>query len=305
MSDTNHTDPTPAKVAVLGLGKMGSGIAHNIERAGISLTVWNRSAEKTRSFEDTKAAIAGSLEEAVGGADVVVTSLMDDKSVLDLVEHDGRLLKAMKPGAIHLCATTLSPKAILELDRLHRDAGTRFVAGPVLGRPDAAEAGDLTTLLGGEEDAVSRVAPICQAYCSQVIPVPGGPQSAAALKLGLNFMAVSSIEALSEAYAMVEVNGGDTRILSEMFAHQFFSHPALKMYARKIQQRDFETAAGFTMSGGLKDVRLMIETAESGGVELDIARLIEGKIIEAIDAGWADKDWSAFSEITRRRAGME
>ena len=305
MPDKDTTNPNGLKIAVLGLGKMGSGIAHNIERSGLALTVWNRSPEKARAFAGTSASVAASLKEAVADADVVITSLMDDKSVLDLVENDGSLLKAMKQGAIHLCATTVSPKTVQRLEGMHQEAGTRFVAGPVLGRPDAAEAGELTTLLGGEEEAVTSVVPVCRSYCSQVVPVPGGPQSAAALKLGMNFMAVSSIEALSETYAMVEANGGDTRLLSEVFAEQFFIHPALKMYARKIQRRDFASEAGFAMRAGLKDVRLMIDAASSGGVELDIARVIEGKMIEAIEAGWADRDWSAVSEVTRRRAGME
>lgn len=293
------------KVGFIGLGNMGSGVALNVQKAGFDLTVWNRTQSKMRSLLDSGAQGASSAAQAASDADVVITSLMDDASVRNLLTGDPGVLAAMKPGAIHLCITTISPQFAAELKQLHEAHGTRYVSGPVVGRPDAAEEGSLVTLLAGHADAVEEVVPLCEAYCKKVIPLPAEPQAANVMKLALNYMAIASIEAMAEAYALVESNGMDTGLLSNMLAAQVYAHPALQMYAQKIAQRDFHGEAGFAMTGGLKDVRMMIEAAKGAGVDLDIARTIEGKMMEAVNRGMADKDWSAIYEITRMRAGLD
>jgi 3-hydroxyisobutyrate dehydrogenase-like beta-hydroxyacid dehydrogenase len=292
------------KIAFLGLGNMGSGIARNIERAGHQITVWNRSPAKADVFKDSSAKIAARATDAAAESDIVVTSLMDDKSVLDLMVGDLGVIEAMKPGAAHLCVTTISPDCATELEKLHGEYGTHYVSGPVVGRPDAAAAGMLTTLLGGNAQVVERLKPVCESYSDQVVFVGERPASANVIKLGMNYMAVASIEILSEIYAMVEANDTDTSLLAHFFAEQLYAHPALKMYTRKIQARDFAGDAGFAMSAGLKDVRLMIAAAKSKGVDIDIARIIEGKMMEAVNTGMADKDWSSIYEVTRKRAGL-
>ena len=292
------------KVAVIGLGNMGSGIARNILKAGFELTIWNRTQSKMSPLLELGAKGAASAAEAASNADLVITTLMDDASIEQMLVGSGRVLQAMQPAAIHLCAATISPRFAAALKNLHQENDTRYVSGPVLGRPDAADEGSLITLLAGDSDAVEEVAQVCEAYCAQVIPLTGEPQSANVMKLGLNFMVAVSIEAMAEAYALVEANGGETGLLANILATQFFAHPAPRMYAQKIVTRDFDGAAGFALTGGLKDIRLMIDAARDKGVDLDIAKAIEGKMIEAVNKGLGDKDWSAIYEVTRDRAGL-
>lgn len=292
------------KVGFIGLGNMGAGIARNLQQAGFDLTVWNRTQTKMRPLLASGASGAASVAEAARGADLVITSLMDDASVEQVLCGDGKMLAAMRQGAIHLCVTTISPRFAAELEKLHERHGTRYVSGPVVGRPDAAEAGALVTFLAGEADAVEAVVPVCEAYCKKVIPLAAKPQAANVMKLALNYVAIASIEAMSEAYAMVEANGMGTGLLSNMLATQVYAHPALQMYAQKIARREFLGEAGFAMTGGLKDVRMMIEAAKLKGVDLDIAKAVEGKMMEAVNRGMGGQDWSAIYEITRARAGL-
>jgi len=293
------------KVAIIGLGNMGSGIARNILKAGYDLTIWNRTRSKMTPLLQLGAKGAASAAEAASGADLVISALMDDASIEQMLVGSGQVLRAMKPGAIHLCAATISPRFAAVLKKLHEENDTRYVSGPVLGRPDAAEEGSLVTLLAGDSDALEQVKQVSETYCAQVISLPGEPQSANVMKLGLNYMVAASIEAMSEAYALVEANGGDTGLMANILASQFYAHPAPKMYAQKIVQREFQGAAGFALTGGLKDIRLMIDAAREQGVDLDIAKAIEGKMIEAVNKGLGDKDWSAIYEITRSRAGLK
>src|SRR5271166_4201413 len=143
---------------------MGSGIASCIRKAGYDLMVWNRTAAKADPLMAAGARRAATPREAVSEADIVITSLMDDRSVVETLAGEGGFLVAMKPGAVHLCVATISPACAEELARLHRDHGTRYVSGPVIGRPDAAAAGQLATYLGGDADAVASVKPICASY---------------------------------------------------------------------------------------------------------------------------------------------
>ena len=110
------------RVAFIGLGNMGSGIANCILKAGFDLTVYNRTREKMEPFLKNGAKGGSDLGDTVKDADVVMTSLMDDTSVLDALK--GGILAGMKPGAIHIGLTTISPECADEVAKLHMNTGT-------------------------------------------------------------------------------------------------------------------------------------------------------------------------------------
>jgi 3-hydroxyisobutyrate dehydrogenase-like beta-hydroxyacid dehydrogenase len=289
------------KIAFIGLGNMGGGIAGCIQKAGFDLTVFNRSRQKMEPFISAGAKGGATVSDTVRDADVVITCLMDDKSVLGIL--DGGFLNAMKPGAIHLGATTISPLCADELARRHKEAGTIYVAGPVVGRPDAAAAGELLTFLAGEPAAIERVTPICKAYCKLIKPISEKHGIANSMKLCVNYTAIGAIELMSEVYAFAERSGVPLVDVNEFFL-MLFAHPALKMYTTKLRTRDFDGPMGFAMTGGLKDVNLMGEAHASVGVPFEIGGLIRTKMTEGVSGGMGDRDWSAIYELTRRHAGL-
>lgn len=289
------------KVAFIGLGNMGSGIAGCILRAEFDLTVFNRSREKMAPFLENGAKGGTDLKDTVKDADIVVTSLMDDQSVLDSLS--GGILAGMKPGAIHIGLTTNSPECADDLARLHRASGSIYVAGPVVGRPNAAAAGELLSLLGGEKAAVDAVAPLCKAYSKKVVFVGERHGAANTLKLCVNYTVISIIEIFSEIYAFADKAGVNLDVLKE-FLEEAMGHPALKMYAGKLRARDFAGRGGFAMSGGLKDVKLMLQASSRIGVAFDIGHIIKKKMEAAIEAGMGEQDWSSIYEITRKNSGL-
>lgn len=281
---------------------MGSGIARRILHAGFALTVWNRSPEKMVALVAEGATGAPSVGDAVSQADVVVTSLMDDKSVIGMVQS-ADFLERLPRGAVHLCVTTISPGCADELHAIHRQHGSHYIAGPVVGRPDAAAEGTLISYLAGAAPAIATVTPVCRAYSREVVPVSDRPAVANALKLCINYTGISIIELMGEAYALAEKWGVNPDVLRD-FYQLAFAFPALKMYAGKLRARDFDGPAGFSMKAGFKDVSLMLAAANEVGVPLEIARIIERKMQKAFEAGMENRDWSAISEITRREAGL-
>lgn len=292
------------KVAFIGLGNMGSGIADCVLKGGFDLTVWNRTASKMAPLVAKGARPANSLKEAVTGADVVLTSLMDDKSILENVSAEDGILSGMKPGAVHVCVTTISPKCADELAELHRKHGSHYVSGPVVGRPDSAATGQLLTYLGGDAKAIEIVTPICRSYAKQVTAISDQPRVANCMKLCINFNAVSIIELIGETYALAEKCGVPLEHMRDFYQQAAFAHPAFKLYAEKLRARDFAGRGGFVMTGGLKDVTLMLATAEAVGVDLEMGKITKRKLEAGIAAGMQEADWSAFYEITRRESGL-
>ena len=197
---------------------------------------------------------ATTVREAAAAADVVITSLMDDKSVLDVVRAGDGLLAGMRPDAVHACVTTISPECADELESLHRGHGSFYVSAPVAGRPDAAASGRLASFLGGPANAVERLMPACNSYSTSVTVISERPRMANVMKLAINYNVISTIELISQSsHLRRKVRlplGASARFLSAALVR----HPAPKMYAEKLLKRDFAVrGAGVERLLGIED----------------------------------------------------
>lgn len=289
----------PETVAVLGLGKMGSGLAHNVQQAGFDLVVYNRTASKAQRFVDAGGRIAKTPRKAAAEAEIVVTSLMDDTSVHDIVTSPDGILAGLNPGAIHMCATTISSELAQEMTELHRQRGCYFVSAAVVGRPESAEAGKLITLLSGDADAVERCKPICASYSATTMSLGHAAGLANYAKLSVNYFAVSSMELMGQIYAFGDVVGIDRAFYCRLFDSSF-ANPTLKMYAAKIRDKEFAENVGFELTAGLKDVKLMNAASAATSQSLDYAPIIIDKMERAIGKGWSRHDWCAFAELSAK-----
>jgi 3-hydroxyisobutyrate dehydrogenase-like beta-hydroxyacid dehydrogenase len=291
-------------IAFIGLGNMGSGMAHCLLRAGHNLRVWNRSVDKMAAFEAAGAIACSTPGEAVDGVPIVISTLMDDNAVRGVFGGANGLIARMAPGAIHLCASTISPQCADWLAEQHQSHGSRYVSGPVVGRPDAAAAGALLEFLAGDASAIEEVQPVCKAFANMLVPIPGPARVANSQKLCINFFIVSLVEVFAECYTLAEKSGASKDILEQFFI-RVFAHPGMQGYARRMKDRIIDGAGGFSMRGGLKDVGLMLDAAKQVDCPLDIAALVEEKMREGMARGLGDADWSAIQEVTRARAGLE
>ena len=280
---------------------MGSGIAHNIQKAGFPLTVFNRTKEKMKPLVDAGATAADSPREAAAAADIVVTNLMDDASVLGAVSGDKGILSGMRPDAIHIGTTTISPSLSTRLGELHSAKGGHYIAGPVAGRPDAAAAGKLFTFMAGKPEWIERCRPVVDAYANRIIPMGEDPAIAMSMKLVGNFMVASLVELIGEAYVFAECRGVDPSFLTGMFK-QFM--PAAGEYVDRISTRDFGRA-GFTLDGGTKDITLILEAAAEVHAPLSYASVVRDKCLAAQARGLGNLDWSVMTETSRYNAGQK
>jgi 3-hydroxyisobutyrate dehydrogenase-like beta-hydroxyacid dehydrogenase len=289
-------------VGFIGLGRMGAAMARNIMKAGFTLTVYNRTAAKMQSFLDAGAAGATSAAEAATGADVVVTSLMDDASVLDAVEGAGGVFRELRPGAVHVGTTTISPRCARTLAALHAAHGSDYVAAPVVGRPDVAEAGQLISFVAGDAGAIARCQAVVSAYSRAVMPVSATPAVANSLKLVVNYMLCAIVDLIGQVFVFGEKSGIDPQYL-DMVTQTMFSHPGLQEYAARMRERRFDDV-GFDLLGGLKDVQLILEASTETRVPLPFANVVRDKALTAVAHGLGAKDVSVAYEMTRMGAGL-
>src|SRR2546425_3894799 len=146
------------KVGFIGLGHMGAGMAANLLKAGHDVTVYNRTRTKVEALVAQGAKAAPSVSDACTG-DAVITMLADDDAVESVVFSGGGVIGSLPAAAIHISSSTISVALSERLEAAHAKAGQRFVAAPVLGRPDVAAAGQLFVVAAGAAGAGDAAAP--------------------------------------------------------------------------------------------------------------------------------------------------
>jgi len=289
-------------VAVIGLGRMGAGIARSLLRGGYPVTVYNRSEEKLRPLAEAGAKTAATPAAAARGAKYVVTSLANDAAVLSVVEGPDGLLAGLDRGAVHIGASTISADATRRLVELHTKHGSEYLAAPVVGRPDVAAAGELSTLVCGKQSAFEASREVLPGYTRQALYLGENHAVATSAKLAVNYVGATIIDLMGQIYAFGEKTGIPLTMLHTMF-RMSWAQPGLQEYATRIWRREFDDV-GFDLRGGLKDVTLMVNAANEQGVHWHFAEEIRRKMTLGVEMGWGQKDWSSVSDVTRTEAGL-
>jgi 3-hydroxyisobutyrate dehydrogenase-like beta-hydroxyacid dehydrogenase len=289
------------KIGFIGLGRMGAAMAANLIRAGHELTVFNRSAAKSRPLVELGAREARNVADACHG-EAVVTMLADDTAVADTVWASDGLIENLPQSSIHVSMSTISVALSKRLAPAHAQAGQRFVAAPVFGRPEMATAAKLFIITAGEPAAVELCQPLFQAMGQRTFPMGTEPAAANLVKLSGNFMIAAAIEALGEALALVGKAGIDRRAYVDLLSATIFPGTAYKTYGGLIADGKFEPAA-FAAALGHKDIRLALAAAESLSVPMPLASLLRDRFLRLSAHGGDKLDWAAIGALAAQDAG--
>jgi len=289
-------------IAFLGLGTMGLPMAANLLKAGYTVRGWNRSPQPVARLTALGAQAASTPREAAEGADVLISMLADDAATHATLV-DGQALDALKPGAIHINMATISVALANQLLALHQARGVGYLAAPVLGRVNVAEAGQLQILAAGDAQALATVQPLFDVLGQKTWHFGDRPEQANAVKLSVNFMIASAIGTMGEAVALAQGYGVDKGSVLDLVTSTLFNAPVYKGYGSAIAEERFEPA-GFKLALGLKDVRLAMDAAEKVNVPLPLASTLRDSHIEALAHGEGHLDWAALSRTSARRAGQ-
>ncbi len=290
------------KVGFIGLGRMGQAMAGRLQGAGHDLIVYNRTREKCADLEKAGAKVASSPADACKGREVVISMLTDDKALIEVVREG--VLKGLAKGGIHVPMGTHSVTALRDLNAEHVKAGLGFVGAPVLGRPDAAAAGQVAIVAAGPVEAVEKVAPLFQAMGRRTFDAGTSPEGAAAVKLANNMVIGCAIEAMGEAFALTRKFGVAPAAFFDVLTDGLFASPAYKVYGNIIA-KELYSQAGFTATLGLKDANLILAAGQAASVPLPSCNVYRDRLLGVIARGGADLDWAAMAREQARASGIE
>ncbi|MFT4108551.1 NAD(P)-dependent oxidoreductase [Propionicimonas sp.] len=290
-----------ARIAFLGLGRMGSGMASRLLGAGHDLVVWNRTRERCVPFGERGARVARTPAEAATDADAVLVMVGDDDASRTVwLGEDGVLAGRPRPGALAVECSTLSHAWVKELAAAARAAGLRYADAPVTGLPAAAAAGRLTLLVGADPDDLAAARPLFDAIADQVFHF-GPVGSGTAYKLIVNLIGAVQIAGAAEGLAMAERAGLDLdQVVAALSGGQAAS-PQVVRNSRRMVAGDHQQDVVFSGCLRRKDTDYALRFAGELGVAAPFGRVAIDGLDELIASGLGEANESAVIEVARRR----
>lgn len=294
--------PLPS-IGFVGLGAMGAPMAARLVGAGYPLTVWNRTPERAAPLVAAGAGLAASPAEAAKGADVVISVLFDDDAVSAVAFGEAGLAASMRPGAIHLSCSTISPALADRLEEEHGRRGQYAVSAPLLGSAAMATAGTLYLATSGPEQAVERLGPVFAALAQKTLVVGDRARHAVVAKLANNFLLFAVTEAIGEALALAEKSGLPRAAMMDLMWETDFGKRIFAVYGRKVLDRAFEPATAPARLA-MKDLDLALAQAAASGASMAAAGLLRERLAETIARGWGELEFAAVSLLTDAESGL-
>ena len=272
------------RVAVLGTGIMGAGMARSLLRAGHEVTVWNRTSAKAAPLAEDGISVADSVAGAVREADAVLTMLFDVDAVLAVREE---LLEALAPEAVWLQSSTVGPDGARRLA-----AGfDRILDAPVLGTKQPAEQGSLVVLVSGPAGLVDRMRPVFEAVGSKTVVAGNEIGQASALKLACNAWVALLTVGTAQSVTFAERLGVDPRRFLEAIDGGPTGAPYAALKAKLMLADDYP--ASFTLDGLRKDVGLMSQAAKVVGYDATVFEALARLFGKASSEGHGGEDIAA------------
>jgi 3-hydroxyisobutyrate dehydrogenase-like beta-hydroxyacid dehydrogenase len=290
-------------IGFIGLGNMGQGIAANLIKAGYPLRVYNRTREKAQSLVAQGATLADQPSDVIESGSIVFSMLADDSALGSVILQNSDFAKRLAPGGIHVSMSTISPETARELSEHHAQHGITFLAAPVIGRPDRAAAGTLFVILAGKSEAKARVVPLLERVSQRIFDFGEDPWVSNIAKLAFNFNIAAAIEIMAESFTLAEKNGIPRQKMAELLSETLFSSVVYRGYGEHIAQHAYQPA-GFRLSLGWKDIRLMLEIAAESATPMPIGSLLRDRLLSAIAKGRGGSDWSALALGASDDAGL-
>lgn len=274
------------RAAVLGTGIMGAAMARSLQRAGIEVSAWNRTAERVEPLAADGIRVADSVTDAVAGADVVLTMLFDVESVLAVAPA---VTAALGTDSVWLQSSTVGPQGMARL--VDAAPGVPLLDAPVLGTKKPAQEGNLVVLVSGEGRLIERVHPVLDAIGSRTVVVGDRLGQASALKLVCNAWIASITAAAGQSIALAGALG----VRPDQFLDAIGGGPSDSAYLQLKGHAmiDGDYATSFAVDGVVKDVELMLEAGAGVGFPTDLLDAVRTMFARAAGAGHGGEDMAA------------
>jgi len=290
-----------ASVAVIGLGKMGIGLARQLVRAGHDLRVYNRTPSKAAELRREGAHACETPREACDGADAVIGMTADDASSRSVwLGADGILAGRLASQAFAIECSTLSYAWVMELAEKARARDLRYIDSPVTGLPDRAATGTLTLLVGADASHLDAAKPMLGAVSNRILHF-GAIGAGTAYKLIINMIGAVQIASLAEGVAIAERAGLDLAVVAEAIAVGQAASPQVVRNSRRMIDREHDQNIDFTPLLRLKDVEYALKFARTLGIASPFGDLAANQFRRLCELGYTTVDESKVIEVSRQQ----
>jgi 3-hydroxyisobutyrate dehydrogenase len=286
------------RVAIIGLGIMGSGMAGRVLSADFPLAVYNRNREKSVPFGGAGATVAASPREAAAGADIIISMVSDDIASRGVWLGENGALAGASRGSVPIECSTLTVGWVKELAAAAAQRGCELLDAPVTGTKPHAASGELSFLIGGSEAALATAQPVLSVMGREFIHL-GPTGSGALMKLINNFMCGVQAASLAEAEYMIGAGGLDLSKALAILTHGAPGSGLVQRAAARAFANDF--TPNFPLHLMAKDLGYAIAEASHLGHNLQTASSALTIFKEAIAQGYGDQDFSAVIKSQQRR----
>jgi 3-hydroxyisobutyrate dehydrogenase len=287
------------RVALIGLGLMGSGMARRLLGAGFPLAVWNRNPERAKALAAEGAHVAATPRDAAARADVVLSMVADDAASRAVWLGDDGALAGATRGAVLVECSTLTVGWIGQLFREVAARGCELLDAPVTGSKPHAASGELVFLVGGSAAALETARPALAAMSRAILHV-GASGRGALLKLVNNFMCGVQAASLAEALALIERSGLDRAKSLELLTTGAPGSPLVKTLSARMTARDY--TPNFLLRLMSKDLTYALAEGRKYGLALSTVASALEVVDQAVAAGNGEEDFSVLVEPLRRPA---
>lgn len=273
---------TKKNVGVIGLGIIGSRVREVLRRKGFHVFVWNRTPKPVPNF-------VGAPAELAEMCDCVQIFVSDDEALLDVVRQ-----LAPGVGARHLIVAhpTVAPHSMISAAEIIERRGARFVEAPFTGSKEAAENGHLVYYLGGDEAALREARPVLEASSRGMLAI-GDIGQATIIKIATNMVTAASVQSTAEAMALVQASGLPLEKFAEAMKGNASHSKTLELKLPKMISGEFDPH--FSVKHMLKDMQIASRIGLSHHLELGMTSAARDRLLEQMQRGHGDEDYSAVA----------
>lgn len=287
------------RVAFVGLGNMGQGMASRLLDTGHRLNLYNRTASRAQALVRRGAQLFDSPKAACQGVDAVISMVADDAASRAIwLERDGILAADMEKNGFAIECSTLSHDWVTELSTRCKTLGLRYIDAPVTGLPEVAAAGALTLLVGADADDLQSARGILDSLSRRIIrfgPIGAGT----AYKLIINMMGAVQIASAAEGLAIAEHAGLNLGVVADAIATSQAASPQVVRNTLRMVAEDHDGNIVFTSALRMKDVEYAVRFARAIGIGSPFGALAEGIYRRLCDMGYANVNESKVIEVCR------
>ncbi len=291
-----------SKISFIGVGNMGGPMALNLKNAGHDVTAFDLSQTCLDQVSAAGVAVASSIQEALSGADVVVTMLPAGQHVKDVYSKD--VFGAAAPGTLMIDCSTIDVETARMIHNDARESGFLMVDAPVSGGVGGAVAGTLTMMVGGDDNAFERAKPYLEVVGKTIVHC-GGAGNGQAAKVCNNMMLGIQMASVAEGFMLAEKLGLDAQKLFDVSSTASGQCWSLTTYCPvpglvETSPANNNYEPGFGTALMLKDMMLALEAAKNTGAQVDVAETAASLYRAYMEQGGDTKDFSGIINLIRK-----